>query len=265
MGTLAIGAGNANNTLDGTLALLDGDSGSLGLNKRGSGTLTITAPATFTGGLTVSNGTVLVNNTTGSGAGSGAVTVYGGTLGGVGTIAGPVSIQNGATLSPGAPAGKLTINNTLTLAGNTLIEVDKGAGTNDQIVATSVNYGGTLTATNLSGSLNPGDSFTIVSAGSPTGNFTSILGNPGPNLAWQFNPANGLLSVVSIAVNPPTLVYSVAGSSLNLSWTDLTFKLQAQTNSLTGAWSDYPGGTSGSVGVPIDLANGSVFFRLAPQ
>src|SRR5262249_45315358 len=121
-GILAVGAGNGNNTLDGTLALVDGAGGSLGLVKRGSGTLTITASQTFSGGLVVSNGTVLVNNSTGSGTGPGAVTVYGGTLGGVGTVAGPVSIQSGATLSPGASAGTLTINNTLTLAGNTLIE-----------------------------------------------------------------------------------------------------------------------------------------------
>src|SRR6185369_3761308 len=78
-GILAVGAGNGNNTLDGTLALLDGAGGTLGLNKRGSGTLTISAPHTFGGGLTVSNGTVRVSNASGSGTGGGAVAVYGGT------------------------------------------------------------------------------------------------------------------------------------------------------------------------------------------
>jgi autotransporter-associated beta strand protein len=264
-GMLALGAGNGNNTLDGTLALLNGTSGTLGLVKLGTGTLTITAPQTFGGGLIVSNGIVMVENTSGSGTGPGAITAYGGTLGGHGIISGAVSIQSGATLSPGASAGNLTINNTLTLGGNTLIEVDKGGGTNDQIVATVVNYGGTLTVSDLSGGLNAGDSFTIVSAGSHTGDFSGIVGSPGPNLAWQFNPATGVLSVIPVAVNPPTLFYSVSGNSLNLSWVETGFKLQSKTNSLNGVWSDYSGGASSPVPVPIDSANGSVFFRLAPQ
>jgi autotransporter-associated beta strand protein len=186
-GVLEVGAGNGNTTLDGTLALLNGTSGTLGLGKRGSGTLTITAAQTFSGGLVVSNGTVFVENTTGSGTGSGAVTVYGGTLGGNGIISGAVNVASGATLSPGASVGKLTINNTLTLGGNTLIEVDKANTTNDLVVATSVNYSGTLTITDLGGGLSAGDSFTIFNAGSHTGDFTSIVGSPGPNLAWAFS------------------------------------------------------------------------------
>jgi autotransporter-associated beta strand protein len=264
-GTFALGAGNGNNTLDGTLALLNGASGTLGLVKRGSGTLTITAAHSFGGGLVVSNGTVLVDNTSGSGTGAGAVTVYGGILGGHGIISGAVSIQSGAAISPGASEGKLRINNSLTLGGNTIIEVNKGAATNDQIVATSVNYGGTLTVTDLGGGLNAGDSFTIFSAGSRTGDFDVIVGSPGPDLAWQFNPTTGVLSVVSVAVNPPTLSYARGGNTLTLSWAEPGFKLQAKTNSLDGNWSDYSGGGSSPVPVPIDSGKVSVFFRLAPQ
>lgn len=268
-GRLEVGAANGNNTLDGTLALLDGASGSLGLAKRGSGTLTLTAAQTFSGGLVVSNGTVFVENTTGSGTGSGTVTVYDGTLAGNGIISGAVSVESAADLSPGASVGKLTINNTLTLAGNTAIEVDKTSGTNDVIVATTVNYGGTLTVTDLSGGLAAGDSFTIVTAGSHTGDFTSIAGSPGAGLGWQFNPATGVLSVISVAVNPPTLVYAQAGNTLTLSWVEAGYKLQAQTNNLTTGvssnWGDFPAGATSPVNVDIDSANGSVFFRLAPQ
>jgi autotransporter-associated beta strand protein len=267
-GVLAVGTGNGNNTLDGTLALLDGTSGSLGLVKRGSGSLILAAAQTFSGGLVVSNGTVFVDNATGSGTGSGAVTAYGGTLAGNGVIADAVSIESGATLAPGVSVGKLTINNTLTLAGDTLVEVDKANGTNDVIVATTVNYGGTLTVTDVSGGLNAGDAFNIVSAGSHTGDFTSIVGNPGPGLGWQFNPTTGVLSVITVAVNPPTLVYAQAGNTLTLSWVEAGFKLQAQTNQLTTGvssnWGDYPDG-SNPVNVDIDSVNGAVFFRLAPQ
>jgi hypothetical protein len=163
----------------------------------------------------------------------------------------------------------LTINNTLTLAGDTLIEVDKANGTNDQVVATSVSYGGTLTATNLAGVLSAGDSFTIFSAGSHNENFTSIVGSPGENLAWDFNPTSGVLSVVSVGVNPPTLLYSVSGNTLTLSWVEAGFKLQWQTNSLdigiSTNWGDVPAGNASPVNTDLDPANGSVFFRLAPQ
>ncbi len=267
-GLLEVGAANGHNTLSGTPVLLDGASGSLGLVKRGSGTLTLTAAQTFSGGLVVSNGTVFVDNSTGSATGSGAVTVYDGMLAGNGIISGAVSVESAADLSPGAAVGKLTINNTLTLAGNTVIEVDKANSTNDVIAATTVNYGGTLTVTDLGGGLVAGDSFTIVTAGSHTGNFTSIAGNPGPNLAWDFNPATGGLSVVATAVNPPTLVYAQAGNTLTLSWVEAGYKLQAQTNNLTTGvssnWGDYPDGAN-PVNVNMDSANSSVFFRLAPQ
>lgn len=266
-GLLEVGAGNGNNTLTGTPALLNGTSGTLGLVKRGSGTLTITAAQTFSGGLVISNGTVLAENSTGSATGNGAVTVYGGTLGGNGTIAGAVGIESAASLSPGTSVGKLTINNTLTLGGNTAIEVDKANNTNDQIVVTSVNYGGTLTVTDVSGGLVAGDSFIIVNAGSKTGDFTSIVGSPGPNLGWEFNPTTGVLSVIQLAANAPTLLYSQSGSTLTFSWAEAGFKLQAQTNNLaTGLssnWGDVPSGGSSPVNVNIDPANGSVFFRLS--
>jgi fibronectin-binding autotransporter adhesin len=66
------------------------------------GTTVFTAANTYSGGTTVNRGLLLVNNTSGSGTGTGAVTVNtNGVLGGTGAIAGSVSIAGG-TLSPGA-------------------------------------------------------------------------------------------------------------------------------------------------------------------
>src|SRR5262249_42945028 len=56
------------------------------LQKTGSGLLSLTFPNVYAGGTTITNGSLAVNNTSGSGVGRGDVSVNGGTLGGVGFI-----------------------------------------------------------------------------------------------------------------------------------------------------------------------------------
>jgi hypothetical protein len=214
--------------------------------------------------LIISNGTTLVNNTTGSGTGSGGISIVSGTLGGTGAVTGPVTFSAG-TLSPGAGGiGTFTINGALTLAGNTIIEVNKGVG-NDRVVATSVNFAGTLTIATNGTPFVAGDTFQIFSLSGHTADFGTISGNPGAGLNWAFNPTNGVLSVVSAVVPSPTLVFTNTGGSLQFSWTG-SFKLQSQTNNLatglTGTWGDYPGGGTSPVTVSTDPASPTVFFRL---
>jgi len=59
---------------------------------------------------------------------------------------------------------------------------------------------------------------------------------------------------------------SQSGSTLTFTWTG-TFKLQSQTNSLSGGlttnWFDYPGGSTSGVSVSINPTNPTVFFRLS--
>ena len=66
----------------------------------------------------ISAGSLLANNTSGSATGVGAVAVDGGTLGGIGTIIGAVALADGATIAPGDPATNGGID-TLTLGALT--------------------------------------------------------------------------------------------------------------------------------------------------
>ena len=89
--------------------------GSIALTKVNTGTLILSGANGYTGGTTVANGTLLVNNTSGSGTGTGPVSVTSnGTLGGTGSISGTVDIQNTGTLvgvsSETLTAGGLTLD-----------------------------------------------------------------------------------------------------------------------------------------------------------
>ena len=104
----------------------ESDSGdSLSLVKVGSGVVTLSGENTYKGGTQVNSGTLLVNNFSGSGTGSGAVTVsnFGSTLGGSGTIGGATSLLSGAALMPGDPlvdggVGSLAFDNSLLLGAD---------------------------------------------------------------------------------------------------------------------------------------------------
>ena len=118
---LTVGRNNHSTIFSGFI----GDSGfcSTGgsLTKIGRGTLILTGANTYTGGTTIEEGQLLVDNTTASGLGSGSVQVNAGRLGGNGTIAGSVTVGTGtgagATLAPGERCddlGTITIQGTLT-------------------------------------------------------------------------------------------------------------------------------------------------------
>lgn len=186
-----------------TSAYTSGD----GLAKQGDGTLILAAANTYDGVTAINAGTLLVNNPTGSGTGSGDVTVNsGGTIGGTGIIGGNVTVTNGGTLAPGAfGIGTLSVSNSVTLGGNTVVEITK-TGTmlaGDQLrVGGALTYGGSLIVTNSGDALAEGDSIKLFSAGSYSGSFTGIVPtSPGPGLAWNTAGLtnNGVLAVLLAA------------------------------------------------------------------
>lgn len=156
--TVTINGGTGSWNYAGTLVDLAGGTAGAGstlaIVKTGSNTQTFSRAAgnTYSRGTTISGGTLLVTNTSGSGLGVGSVDVQsGGAIGGTGIIAlgtdKTVTIHNGGTITPGDGLGALRFNglNTsgpaLTLEAGSKIVFDLGAANaSDQIQF--LNYSG---------------------------------------------------------------------------------------------------------------------------
>ncbi|MGO8927913.1 MAG: beta strand repeat-containing protein [Limisphaerales bacterium] len=243
------------------------------ITKMGAGTLTLTDTNTYSGATTVGDGTLEVY---GSLAPASTVNVAGGTLGGTGTIGGPVTINSGGTLAvDGASIGTLTITNSLTLnAGSaTMLKLDKAATANDSVAGiTTLTYGGTLTVTNLAGTLAAGDTFQLFNASTYSGDFgAKNLPSLSAGLAWNWTPSNGTLAVVTAAAPPMLSGFGpLSGSSFPLTFSGpsgQTYKVLMSTNVALplASWTALTNGTFGSS--PVNYTDTSAtsayrFYRI---
>jgi autotransporter-associated beta strand protein len=263
-GNVALGSGTLLVDQTGTSIYAGSLRGLGGLIKANSGTLTLGGTSDYAGMTRVSGGTLLVNGL----LGNSAVFVGGATLGGTGMITGPVTVQAAGVLSPGLGLGALTISNALTLAdgSTTSIEVDAVRQVAARVQGLShLTYGGTLLVNNMSGpgTLAPGQCFRIFCAAASSGQFSGIGPAPGPGLAWRFTPETGTLAVIA----QPIIHFTRADSHhLLVSWSDPSFHLQVQTNSLsrglTTNWFDYPGTAASPILLPIISGNQMLMLRL---
>ena len=142
---LTVGSANLSKTYFGVIQ------GSGSFTKIGTGLLRLKGSSTYTGSTTIEGGELMVNNTSGSGTGSGAVQVNGGILAGLGTIAGNVTIGasggSHALLEPGSVA---TVPQTLTILGRLTFNsggvfkcgVNSSSATADKVVSNGVKING---------------------------------------------------------------------------------------------------------------------------
>jgi autotransporter-associated beta strand protein len=176
---LIVGTNNLTTSFSGIIQDGGENSGVGGsLTKRGPKTLTLSGRNTYTGGTTVSGGTLLITARRGSGTGSGKVSVNAGTLGGNGTISGAVTVGTGrgtvAFLSPGVTGpGTLTLKKNLTFKGDGTynFELKSSNATADGVVAkgVSINAGAPFSLIGLGGAvLTQGTVFTVISNTSAT-------------------------------------------------------------------------------------------------
>ena len=160
--TVTVGQLNTDTTFGGVLA---DNTGTLGLVKVGTGTLTLTGVNTLTGGITVNNGTVFLQGAAAS-VGGGSVTVHSGAaFGGSGNANGAVTVLNGGTIRADGGAGSPPLNvGTLTL----------GSGATD-ITTSSINlYPGGKIANTGTLTVNGTNIVNIIGAAPPAGIYDLI-------------------------------------------------------------------------------------------
>ncbi|SHH02342.1 Por secretion system C-terminal sorting domain-containing protein [Flavobacterium fluvii] len=195
-----IGAKNIDSQFDGVIS-------SNMLTKVGTGSLILTNANTYTGVTNLNGGKLIVNNATGSGAGTGTLTVNtGGTLSGKGILSNTISVASGGTLAPGYPLlGTLTVNKAVTMLAGSTYETDVYPDTNtSDLLSTGANQitlNGTLKVVNQSGvNFAAGNSFKIFNTTTAIlGNITISPATPGAGLSWDTSAlkSNGLLKVSS--------------------------------------------------------------------
>ena len=216
----AVTLGSGGGTLDAngntvTLANPIGNSGPGALTVKSTaanGIVNLQGANAYSGGTTVSSGTLQANNTSGSATGSGSVTVAsGGALGGNGSVSGAVEIQSSGILAPGNSGVGTNTASSLTLDAGAIFNVEFNGAANDrEVVSTSGGLtinGGIVNLYQAGGTLPlnaPGIYKLIQFAGSIGGSGTAALsvGNPQTGYTYVFGASGGFVTLqVTSAVN----------------------------------------------------------------
>lgn len=182
--------------------------GSLGVGlrlvKEGAGTLTLNGPSSHDGGTFINGGSLWVNNTTGSGTGSGPVMVAAGTrIGGDGNIGGLLRVDG--TVVPGDDGSADTLRAAsleLHSGAHLQFDLDADSASSDLLavsgaVSLPLAAGSVFLDINNLGSLQAG-SYTLISHGGPLSGLLASLnvGNAPGNFGYAFADSGSALNLV---------------------------------------------------------------------
>ncbi len=146
----------------------------------------------------------------------------------------------------------------------------------DRQVTLNWNTSPNATSYRILRSLASGGPYTLITTVGPTSYTNTALLN-GTNYFYVVQAANAAgtsansmqVAARPVSATPPLCVVTLDGGVLTLAWPadHVGWRLQAQTNSLTTglgtSWVEVPGSTATNrLSSPIDLSNGSVFYRL---
>lgn len=184
--TAVLDGTSTGNVVTGVIKDSGGNNNKQAVTKSNTSTWTLTGANTYRGDTNINGGTLLVNNTTGSGTGTGLVNVNNsGTLGGTGTISNTVTVASGATLNPGnvGAAGSAAAVGTLhtgalTLQSGSFSNFDVATPTSfDKLISSAaITFGGTLDVNIASGqTFTAGQTLDLFAGTSESGTFTGIV------------------------------------------------------------------------------------------
>jgi uncharacterized protein with beta-barrel porin domain len=121
----------------------------------------------------------------------------GGTLSGHGTLVGDVS-NNGGTVSPGGSIGTLTINGNLTQSSTSTLAVEVTPTSNSSLVVTgAASLDGALVLNADAGSYRKGTTYTVLTAGSVTGSFSSLSATGGLQISEANTSDTGVVTLLN--------------------------------------------------------------------
>ena len=232
--TWQIGGANNDATFAGTITEQNTNT-ITAIEKIGAGTWTLTGSNTFVGGMTVSAGTLQVNNTTGSATGTNQVFVASGaTLSGSGIIGGLTVLDDGATLAPGNNIGTLTISNELDLSDQTMLQFGLGTVSDQVVVSGNLTLGGLLNITNTGG-FGAGTYTLLTYGGALTMSSLTIASAPAGFVCTVSTNTPGQIQLIVQLPAPPVFGgINLAGGNLVFSGTggvsNATFYLLGSTN-----------------------------------
>jgi uncharacterized repeat protein (TIGR01451 family) len=150
------------------------------------------------------------------------------TLKGNGVVRGNITMNSGSTLAPGASIGTLSISNaatTVTLNGTTVMEINRASTPNaDRLISTTNVFGGTITVTNIGGTLAVNDTFTLFTSTTNRAAFAvTNLPALSAGLGWSNALSlNGTIKVIATATdlavtkNGPATVLPAASFSYTI-------------------------------------------------